>query len=170
MSDKPKRVHYKDNFKGRMVIFKYAKNARGYPLTGEIVVHDDECAIVKAWGLLGPGSEDEINDVPLAELDIQVEPHLRSLAYLPTIGYVVTCSSRKRSKAYEVFDNDPLSYGDEMNEPSPGELLRRGRFTMFASQEKAEAALKKSLAKAKADGAEYPDKHSYRVIKVENKT
>lgn len=53
---------------GSLVVFKELKNARGYPLTGEVIDHDDTHAIVKAWGLYGPGTETEVNNVPLTDL------------------------------------------------------------------------------------------------------
>ena len=52
-----------------LVSFKYVKNARGYPLTGEVIDTDGKVALVKAFGLLGPGSVSEVNDVPLEDLE-----------------------------------------------------------------------------------------------------
>jgi len=54
--------------KHSLVSFKSLFNARGYPLTGVVVDCDDTHAIVNAFGLYGPGSETQINDVPLDDL------------------------------------------------------------------------------------------------------
>ena len=54
---------------GMIVKFKKVNNARGYPLTGQIVDADNQHAIVKAWGLYGPGTDTEINDVPVEDLE-----------------------------------------------------------------------------------------------------
>ena len=51
-----------------LVAFKTMTNARGYPLTGVVIDCDDTHAIVNAFGLYGPGSETQINDVPLSDL------------------------------------------------------------------------------------------------------
>lgn len=53
---------------GSIVVFVNLKNWRGYPATGKVIDTDGEAAIVNAFGLYGPGSETNVNDVPLAEL------------------------------------------------------------------------------------------------------
>ena len=58
---------------GSLVSFKHLKNARGYPLTGTVVDEDGTYAIVNAYGLYGPGSETNINDVPLKDLEDESE-------------------------------------------------------------------------------------------------
>ncbi len=52
-----------------MVRFRRLKNWRGYPLCGRVIDADGEYAIVKAYGYEGAGTETEINDVPIADLE-----------------------------------------------------------------------------------------------------
>lgn len=51
-----------------VVAFTRLKNSRGLPLTGVVIDCDDEVALVRAYGLDGPGSTVEINEVPLSDL------------------------------------------------------------------------------------------------------
>lgn len=53
---------------GDIIAFKTLKNARGYPLTGEVIEVVDGVAIINAYGLEGPGSENIIRDVPTSDL------------------------------------------------------------------------------------------------------
>lgn len=54
---------------GDIVAFNKIKNARGYPLTGEVVKrNDDSTCVVRTWGYAGPGAEMDINDVPIKEI------------------------------------------------------------------------------------------------------
>lgn len=43
-------------------------NARGYPLTGQLLKIDDKYATVNAFGLYGPGSETLIHDIPIEKI------------------------------------------------------------------------------------------------------
>lgn len=58
----------KDIQAGDLVAFDKIKNARGYPLTGEVLSISDGVAVVRTWGYVGPGAEMDIQDVPLAEI------------------------------------------------------------------------------------------------------
>lgn len=53
---------------GDLVAFDKIKNARGYPLTGEVVSMTERTAVVRTWGYVGPGAEMDIQDVPLVEI------------------------------------------------------------------------------------------------------
>lgn len=59
--------------KGALISFLNLKNARGYPATGQ-VIREEENGMVKvvAWGLIGPGSETFIHDVPITEIEVEI--------------------------------------------------------------------------------------------------
>lgn len=52
-----------------LVRFKKLKNWRGYPLCGRVIDADDKYASVKAFGYEGAGTETEINNVLIADLE-----------------------------------------------------------------------------------------------------
>lgn len=55
---------------GDIIAFRTLKNSRGYPLTGEVLEVVDGVAIINAYGLEGPGSENIIRGVPTSDLMI----------------------------------------------------------------------------------------------------
>ena len=81
------------------------------------------------------------------------------------MGYIVM-SAPLRKEAPEWFA--PLSYGKD-GEIAPDQLLRRGgRATMFETPAAANAAIRATLAKARADGDKWPDKYGIYLLTVED--
>ena len=59
--------------KGALISFLNLKNARGYPATGQTTEQEENGMVkVVAWGLIGPGSETFIHDVPITEIEVEV--------------------------------------------------------------------------------------------------
>lgn len=56
-------------YEGSLVTLKHINNRRGYRATGRVVASDGRYAIVEVYGLDGPGSKTEVNDVPLHDLE-----------------------------------------------------------------------------------------------------
>mgnify|MGYP005824236627 CR=1 FL=1 len=62
----------------------------------------------------------------------------------------------------------PLAYGKE-GDIAPDQLLRRGqKATMFATRAEASAAIRDTIAKAKADGDKWPEKYDIYLLTVED--
>ena len=81
------------------------------------------------------------------------------------MGYIVM-SAPLRKEAPEWFA--PLSYGKD-GEIAPDQLLRRGgRATMFETPAAANAAIRATLKKARADGDKWPNKYGIYLITVED--
>lgn len=81
------------------------------------------------------------------------------------MGYIVM-SAPLRKKAPEWFA--PLAYGRD-GEIAPDQLLRRGgRATMFETPAAANAAIRATLAKARADGDKWPEKYGIYLLMVED--
>lgn len=62
---------------GQMVKFKSTKNARGYPLTGEVRSVDDMDSLamtVMCWGLYGPGTETVVHGVTPEDVEKIADP------------------------------------------------------------------------------------------------
>ena len=76
------------------------------------------------------------------------------------MNYIVMCS-KKSIATTDWFAS--MSYG-RGTEPAPKQLLMRGRATLFDSQREAFDALEVSLAKSKADGGTWVEKHTYVVV------
>ena len=76
------------------------------------------------------------------------------------IYYTVMCSKKSIATA-DWFA--PMSYG-KGTEPSPEQLLMRGRATLFDSQQEAFDALGVTLKQAKAEGHNWPEKHTYSIV------
>jgi hypothetical protein len=85
------------------------------------------------------------------------------------MGYIVMSAKLRRQGNYyerpEFFA--PLSYGKD-DDPSPEQLLRRGRATMFASRSEASAAIHATIKVAMEEGATWPKKYGIYLIEVEN--
>jgi hypothetical protein len=85
------------------------------------------------------------------------------------MGYIVMSAKLRRQGNYyerpEFFA--PLSYGIG-DEPSPEQLLRRGRATLFASRSEASAAIHATIKAATEEGATWPKKYGIYLIEVEN--
>lgn len=55
---------------GELVKFKSVNNARGYPLTGTVeAIRDNGTIDVKAFGLIGPGADSMVSEVPPEDLE-----------------------------------------------------------------------------------------------------
>ena len=81
------------------------------------------------------------------------------------MGYIVM-SAPLRKEMPEWFA--PLAYGKE-GDIAPDQLLRRGgRATMFETPAAANAAIRATLAKARADGDKWPDKYGIYLLAVED--
>lgn len=81
------------------------------------------------------------------------------------MGYIVM-SAPLRKEMPEWFA--PLAYGKD-GDIAPDQLLRRGgTATMFATQAAANAAIRDTIAKAKADGDKWPSKYGIYLLTVED--
>ena len=81
------------------------------------------------------------------------------------MGYIVM-SAPLRKERPEWFA--PLAYGKD-GDIAPDQLLRRGgTATMFATPAEANAAIRDTIAKAKADGDKWPDKYGIYLLTVED--
>lgn len=74
------------------------------------------------------------------------------------MGYIVMSANLPKNGASPKFFA-PLSYGRN-GEPSPEQLLRRGRATLFESQDEAIKAVNATLKRAKDEGALWPKKYA----------
>ena len=81
------------------------------------------------------------------------------------MGYIVM-SAPLRKERPEWFA--PLAYGKD-GDIAPDQLLRRGgTATMFATPAEANAAIRDTIAKARADGDKWPDKYGIYLLTVED--
>lgn len=76
------------------------------------------------------------------------------------IYYTVMCS-KKSIATTDWFA--PMSYG-RRNEPSPEQLLMRGRATLFHTAKEAFDTLEATLKQAKAEGHTWPEKYTYSCV------
>jgi hypothetical protein len=85
------------------------------------------------------------------------------------MGYIVMSAKLRRKGSYyerpEFYA--PLSYGKD-DEPSPEQLLRRGRATMFANRSEASAAIRATIKVATNEGATWPKQYGIYLIEVED--
>lgn len=81
------------------------------------------------------------------------------------MGYIVM-SAPLSKKITEWFA--PLAYGKE-GDIVPDQLLRRGQVaTMFATPAAASAAIRDTIAKARANGDKWPEKYGIYLLTVED--
>ncbi len=83
------------------------------------------------------------------------------------MGFIVMSTKLRRSgNGYERPEfYAPLSYGRE-GEPSPEQLLRRDRATVFASRTEASTAMHATIKTALDEGATWPKKYAIYLIET----
>ncbi len=84
------------------------------------------------------------------------------------MGYIVMSAKLRRQGAgYERPEFfAPLSYGRD-GEPSPEQLLRRDRATVFESRTEASTAIHATIKQAIEEGATWPKKYAIYLIETE---
>ena len=84
------------------------------------------------------------------------------------MGYIVMSAKlRRQGASYERPDFAPLSYGRD-GEPSPEQLLRRDRATVFDNRAAASAAIHATIKAATDEGATWPRKYAIYLIETED--
>lgn len=85
------------------------------------------------------------------------------------MGYIVMSAKlRRKGSGYERPEFfAPLSYGLD-GEPSPEQLLRRGRATVFDSRSAASAAIHATINVATDEGATWPKEYAIYLIETED--
>jgi len=85
------------------------------------------------------------------------------------MGYIVMSTKlRRQGNSYERPEfYAPLSYGRD-GEPSPDQLLRRDRATVFKSRTEARAAMHATIKQALDEGATWPKKYAIYLIETED--
>lgn len=85
------------------------------------------------------------------------------------MGYIaMSAKLRRQGAGYEMPEFfAPLSYGRD-GEPSPEQLLRRDRATVFESRTAASAAIHATIKAATDDGATWPKRYAIYLIETED--
>jgi len=85
------------------------------------------------------------------------------------MGYIVMSTKlRRQGNSYQQPEfYAPLSYGRD-GEPSPEQLLRRDRATVFKSRTEASAAMHATIKQALDEGATWPNKYAIYLIETDD--